>query len=265
MKKRNAIILIVALFVVTVNTTSQTVGLPTDVQSGTSYTWIVNVAPQSVTNMFFSEGGNMLAENDTSMSCDVEIIGDDIVGTYFIGNVSVRANDTEIAKDLVLGVWGTYTEWWPGLFIETGQSNIDALNATAYAAAERVYGNYLNGTMTSRYDNVTVAIWNSSSHAYALESEECIIFDFEQDPTGFGEPQITHLAYSLTSGVLMRANTSYSFGDPYNLAITFVELPDPTPVDFTVDFGGVLIISGIIGGGLLAVIVISYIWLSRRS
>jgi hypothetical protein len=265
MMKRSAIVLLVGFFMLTLNIAPQTVALPTDIQSGTTYSWHVNVAPHSITNMFYSGGGNMLADNGSSMHAEVETIGEDIIGTYSIGNVTVRANDTEIARDLVLGVWGTYTEWWPGLFIETGQSNIDSLNESAYAAAERVYGNYLNGTMTSRYDNVSVFIWNFTAAAYDLENEECIVFDFEQDPTGFGEPQITHLAYSLTSGVLMRANTSYSFGDPYYLSMTYMEPGDPTPVDMSVDFGNLIIISGIIGGGFLAVIVISYIWLSRRN
>lgn len=207
----------------------------------------------------------MLAENLSTMSCVIDDISDDVTGTYIIGNVSVTANDTEIARDLVLGVWGTPTEWWPGLFVQTGESNIEILNATAYAAAERTAGNYLNGTMISRYDNVSVVVWNSTSQVYNQIEVECIIFDYEQDPTAFGEPQITHLAYSLTSGVLVNANTSYSFGDPYNLVLTLVELAPPVPVDFTPYLGGFITFAGLIGGAILAIIVIIYVKSSRNN
>ncbi|MFX1604701.1 MAG: hypothetical protein ACFFDD_02230 [Promethearchaeota archaeon] len=263
MRKRNAFVLLIGLFIVSFNIAPQVVGLPTGIQSYSYLTWTVNVAPRNITIMYYSEGGNMLAENHSTMSCLVRNISDDVVGTFSIGNVTVTANDTEIARDLVLGVWGTYTEWWPGFFVETGQSNIESLNETAYAAAERVSGNYLNGTITSRHDNVSVVVWNKTTRVYDHVDEECIIFDYEQDPTGFGVPQVTHLAYSLKSGVLVAANTSYSFGVPYNLVLSFVVLAPPEVVDFTVNFGPMILFTGLIGGGLVALIVIIYRRLSR--
>ena len=263
MKKRSVIILLVGLFMLTVNITPQTARLPSMIYSGSTVTWRVDVAPQDITIMYYSEGGNMLAENESLMSCMVGSLENDVSGTFAIGNITVTANDTEIARDLVLGVWGSPTEWWPGFFIETGQSNIESLNETAYASAERVTGNYLNGTITSRYENVSLAIWNSTSETYDLVEEECIIFDYEQDPTGFGEPQVTHLTYSLRSGVLVKANTSYSFGIPYNLVINLAEILHPPPVDFTVNLNTMIVIVGFIGGGVLAVIVIIYIRSNR--
>ncbi|TET07029.1 MAG: hypothetical protein E3J86_14230 [Candidatus Thorarchaeota archaeon] len=265
MKKRSAFILMFGLLIITFNVAPQSVGLPTEYQSGDYVTWTVNVAPRNTTIMYYSEGGNMLAENRSIMSCIVDSVANDIVGTYYIGNISVTANDTEIARDLVLGVWGTPTEWWPGMFVKTGQSNIESLNETAYAAAERGPDNFLNGTMSSRYDNVSVVVWNSISETYNTIDEECIVFNFQQDPTGFGEPQVTHLAYSLNSGVLVKANTSYSFGDPYNLVLSLVELAPPIPVDFTVNPGVFITITGVLGGALLAVIVVVYIKLSRSN
>lgn len=265
MRKRSALILLVGLFILTFNITPQAVGLPTEIQSGSYITWTVNIAPRNITNMYYSEGGNMLAENRSHMSFYVDSIADDVVGTFHIGNVTVAANDTEIARDLVLGVWGTHTEWWPGLFVETGQSNIESLNDTAYAAAERLSGNYLNGTMTSRFDDVRVVVWNSTTEIYDHVDEECIVFDYEQDPTVFGDPQVTQLAYSLNSGVLVKANTSYSFGVPYNLVISLVVLaPPPPPVDFPA-WPGILIGPALIGGAFLAAIVIAYTRLSRRN
>ena len=147
MKKKSAFVLLIGLFILTVNVVPQGVGLPTEIQSGSNITWIVDVAPQDITIMYYSEAGNMLAENGSTMGFTVSSVAADVVGTFSIGNITVATNDTEIARDLVLGVWGTHTEWWPGLFIETGQSNIDSLNATAFASAERLAGNYLNGTV----------------------------------------------------------------------------------------------------------------------
>jgi hypothetical protein len=265
MKKRIAFVLLLGLFMLPFIFSPQTFGLPTEIRTGSEITWTVNVAPQDITIMYYSEGGNMLAENGSTMLCAVSSISDDVVGTFSIGNVTVAANDTEIAKDLVLGVWGTPTEWWPGFFVETGQSNIHSLNETAYAAAERGPDNYLNGTMTSRYDNVSVIVWNSTLEVYELVEEDCIIFDYEQDPTSFGEPQITHLAYSLNSGILVKANTSYSFGNPYNLVISLVVLAPPIPVDFSVNQEVLILITGVLGGGLLAFIVVVYMKLSRRT
>jgi hypothetical protein len=167
--------------------------------------------------------------------------------------VSVQANDTDVAKDLTLGVWGTPTEWWPGLFVEVTQLAIDDLNETAYAAAERVSGNYLNGTMESRYEAISLPSGDV----------DCIVFDYEQDPTGFGEPQRTHLAYSLLTGVLIEANTSYSFGTPYELVFRFAEFV-PTAVDYPADLGPFITFLGGAGGFLVAVVVLVFWRLSRK-
>ncbi len=51
-----------------------------------------------------------------------------------IGNVSIMANDTDVARDLVLGV-GIFSGFEPGLFVETGVSNFNELNASAYTSA----------------------------------------------------------------------------------------------------------------------------------
>jgi hypothetical protein len=229
MKRRIVFALMIGFFILVLNTSPQAVGLPTEIKEGTVVTWKVNVAPRNITNMYYSGGGNMLAENDSLMSCSIDSIGDDTVGLFTIGNVSITANDTEIARDLVLGVWGTPTEWWPGLFIKTGSSNIENLNASAYAAAQRVSGNYLNGTMISRYENITISLWNSTTQTYESINEPCITFDYEQDPPLFGDAQITHLSYSLSTGILVMANTSYSFGVPYYFAISLSGVALPLP------------------------------------
>ncbi len=240
--------LLAVFFTIVLTFTPMVSGYSSDVIIGSTIEWRVEVAPNDAFNMYYSEGGFWAAENGSSMTFSIQSIGEDIVGRLTIGNISVIANDTEIAKDLTLGVWGTPTEWWPGLIIDVEEDSIEALNETAYASAERISGNYLNGTMTSHYDNISVG--NTLI--------ECIVFDYEQDPTVFGEPQITHLAYSLASGVLIEARTSYSFGVPYNLEISIMSLGPPT------GDGYYYLTPIILLGLLLAVVVFVYIFLSRR-
>ena len=88
---------------------------------------------------------------------------------------------------------------------------------------------------------------------------ECIVFDYEHDPSGFGEPQVTHLAYALGSGVLVEASTSYSFGVPYILEISLVEVSLPT-VNLPLEQ-----LALILAGSLIAVVIVVYVIRNRSS
>ncbi len=249
MNKKLTLVLVIALFMISTTKTPQASGYSSDIVIGSTIEWRVDAAPSAAFNMFYTGGGGWIAENESSMTLTIENVGEDVGGLFEIGNVTVVANDTEIAKDLTLGVWGTPTEWWPGLIVDVGQFSIESLNATAFASAERVAGNYLNGTMTSHYDNFSVG----------NVLMECIVFDYEQDPSGFGEPQLTHLVYSIGSGLLVEASTSYSFGIPYNLEISLVDssLPPVNPISELYPV--------ILAGALIAVVVMVYVIVSRRS
>ncbi|MHA2359099.1 MAG: hypothetical protein ACXAB5_02405 [Candidatus Thorarchaeota archaeon] len=249
MKRKISLIVLVALLMLSISSAPQVFGYSSAIRSHQTINWEIDAVPSVPFSMYYTEGGNWLADNESFMSFNIDSFDDDVVGTLSLGNVSVLANDTEVAKDLTLGVWGTHTEWWPGLIIKVDSPEVVSLNATAYASAERIEGNYLNGTMTSSYETITIGEYD----------HQCIVFDFEQD---FPGNQVTHLAYSLTTGILIEANTSYSFGTLYELAIRFVNFVEP--VDLTADPGGFITFTGIVGGGLLAVIVIVYIILSRK-
>lgn len=230
-------------------------GYSSEIQSGRAVTWQIESAPEDAFNMYYTGGGNWIAQEDSMIGFEITDFDDDVRGLLSIGNVSVQTNDTDIAKDLTLGVWGTPTQWWPGLFVKVGQSDIESLNSTAYGSAERVSGNYLNGTMISSYETINA---NNEQH-------QCIVFDYEQDPSGFGEPQRTHLAYSLDTGILIEANTSYSFGTPYELVFRFTGIVEVTVVDLIVDPTTFIAVSGLVGGAILAVIVVAYIKLRRSN
>jgi hypothetical protein len=153
-------------------------------------------------------------------------------------------SNTDVARELVFGVWGL-TPFFPGFVVPVGAENIDSLNETAYSSAARVKNNYLNGTMISHYDQLTIG----------GEVYDCIIFDYVQDPSGFGEPQVTHLAYDVDSGILVSGNTSVTFDNPYTLHI---ELSSTTRVP-TPNY----LLIGIVSVGGLVVVLVA-VFLSRE-
>ncbi len=170
--------------------------------------WAVTNASADPVNMWFTGGGICNLSGHVWMFFTVTETEGDAGGVLILGNTTVQANNTDIAIDLALGVWGS-TEWWPGLVVRTGQDDLSLLNQTAYASAERVAGNPANGTMSSYYDNVT-----ASGKAY-----ECIVFEYEQDPGG-GD-QVSYLAYSIETGILVKGSTYVNFSTPYYLEVEY--------------------------------------------
>ncbi len=185
--------------------------------SGNTFvTWEIKSSPDVPFSLFWTGSEYWHAEEGSLVTLNITSIDNEVHGILALGNATLNSTNTNIAKDLALGVWGS-TEWWPGLVVKVGSTNIVELNATAYASAERVHLNYLNGTMISDYQSLTV---NNDTYS-------CIVFEYEQDPTGFGESQKTMLAYDLDTGILVKANTSYSFGVPYILEFELVDIAIP--------------------------------------
>lgn len=256
MRRKLTLLVIVTLLSSSLGSIVGATGYSSQVLPGNIITWQIESTPNVTFNMYYTGGGYWLAQNGSLISFNVESHNNDVEGVFTIGNVTVpTTNDTDIARDLILGVWGTPTEWWPGLFIGVNQSEIDYLNDTAYASAERVAGNYLNGTMESSFDMISDA--NENQH-------QCIVFDYVQDPTGLGEPQRTHLAYALDTGILIEANTSYSASVSYELAFRFAGVATVTIVDLIPDYRILITVLGV-GGGLLLALAILLFWKQVRS
>lgn len=205
--------------------------------------WRVTDAPETAFSLFFSAQIKWLAEVGSSLTFEITEIGDDVEGIVTLGNATWSGNDTDIAKDLTLGVWGL-TPWLPGFVVEIGSENMNSLNETAFAAAQRISGNYMNGTMNSSYEQIVA---NGVTF-------DCIVFNYQQDPS-FGEPQKTFLAYDIVTGVLVVANTSYSFGVPYSFAIEVTSIP------YLAGNNTTFLITA--GGAAIAIIVVLYI-IKRR-
>jgi hypothetical protein len=218
LKRRPALALFMIILALPLFAASGVQGYHTLITSGpagyTEIEWSILEAPGNPIEMIFTGGGFANFSTSDGLYFAVRNATGDVQGRLFMGNYSATAYDTEIAMDLVLGVWGK-VQWWPGLVIEVDQESLEELNLTAYAAAERVSGNYLNGTMTSYYDTLNIT---------GLDVD-CLVFEYQQDPGTMEEPQHTYLAYSLETGILMRANTSYFYGGevfkPYALVLEY--------------------------------------------
>ena len=207
-------------------------GLAPDFWGATEITWTVTDCPSAPFGLFWSGESQWIAQLGSKMVFSVLALGEDVRGQVSLGNATWTSNDTEIAKDLTLGVWGI-TPWLPGFIVAVGNDNLRLLNETAYASAERVFGNYVNGSILSQYESVV-----AGGLAY-----DCLTFQYQQDNTTFGEPQRTYLAYDTVTGVLVKGNTSLSFGTPYSLAVELTSVQSPKTLSAFIGALGVVSIA----------------------
>ena len=208
-------------------------------EGNTQISWTVVDAPDLAVEWLFFQG-SWLANDGSTMNFTILEIDSYLTGELKIGNASLIANNTDLALELLLGVWGII-EFFPGLIIKIGQDNFNTLNETAYASAARVRWNYLNGTMTSSYEEVIVG-----GVVY-----DCLVFEYQQDPTGWGEPQESYLAYDTETGVLIKADTSVFIFNEYRLVLEFNSISQPLPI---------LLLSTVSGGSILVLIVVVILW-----
>lgn len=201
----------------------------------TSITWNVIDSPNVPVAWGWTNEGSWFIEDGSTISFSISEVHSDVEGTLRIGNFTIDANNTDIARELVLGVWGL-TQFFPGLVVPVGEDNLEGLNATAYDSAMRVQGNYLNGTMTSSYEDITIG----------MSAYSCIVFNFVQDTPFFGEAQKTVLAYDTTTGILVRGNTSYSFGEPYSLVIELSSVIQNGVLTSSIVLASIWILAGVL-------------------
>ena len=211
----------------------------------TQLTWTVVETSKGGVSLYWMEGGVIFPTNGSTMSFTILEIDSYIEGELVIGNFTGVANNTEVAQDLLLSIWGL-TPFFPGLVVKIGDDNFNTLNETAYAAAEHVEGNYVAGTMESHYETLVVG---GSSY-------DCLVFDYEQDPPLYGEPQETYLAYHIDTGILIKAITSVTFLEPYKLVLEFSAITTPIPR---------ILLIGAASGVILFVIVIVVIIRMRKT
>ncbi len=254
MKKKDIAAVVLLLTVISMSAITRSQAFANDIQpvmdAITEVNWEVIHVSEGAFSMYFTGGGMCTIENGSIISFVVSEIEDDVGGLLTIGNVSAITNDTEVSRDLVLGI-GIFSTFEPGLFVQVGSGDIALLNESAFTAAERVSGNYMNGTISSLYDNVTIGD----------VEYEAIIFDYVQDPSIAGNPQQTQLIYDVNTGVLLYANTSYWLGEgfaPYWLEFEFIEIVHKGVIDPPIPLLPILI------GTIVLVLLIIVIVAKRR-
>jgi hypothetical protein len=114
MKNLGITLIIATLFLLTpasLTPTGYSPDLTPTVSVSTRITWTVEDAPDVAFALFWSGTGAWFAERDSQMIFDVTRVDDDIEGELTLGNATWTSNDTEIAMDLIIGVWGL-TPWF---------------------------------------------------------------------------------------------------------------------------------------------------------
>ncbi len=231
-----AFLFLVLATLLSVNSVHAQTTFDTNLTANTQITWNVIDAPEQAFALYISGTNKWLAEDESQLIFTIQTIDEDITGQITLGNMTWVANDTTLAMDLTIGIWGL-TPFLPGFFIEVGEENIESLNETAFSSAERVLGNYLNGTMESYFENSTI-----NGVAY-----QTIVFSYVQDDTSFGEPQTTELYYDISNGVLVKCRTTYSFGVPYVLELELDSITPPFPIGWEViAIIGIIAVAGVV-------------------
>ena len=165
---------------------------------------ITNVTNEAV-EFGFGTGTFWQAQTGQALTFENQkIANNELLGLFTIGNLTLSANDSRIAAELVFSIW----PWFPGLI-----SHLD-WNAVDQAATDAASGFYMNGSL----DILTT----STTKSYV----------YHQGPWG---NQNTTLVYDLNAGILLSAYTEFFFLNDYHLGIDFIALTQ-NPTNLTTMF-----------------------------
>lgn len=161
--------------------------------------WKITNVTSEVVEFGFGSGALWKAQAGQPLTFEIQEIADnELSGLFTIGNLTLLANDTRIAGELVFSVW----PWFPGLVSHLDWTTVDQ-DATNAAS-----GYFLNGSL-----DITTT---STTKTYV----------YHQGPFG---NQNTTLVYDLFSGVLLSAFTEVFLLSDYHLGIEFItQTQNPT-------------------------------------
>ncbi len=131
------------------------------------------------------------------------ITSNEVHGIFTIGNLTLPANDSRIAGELVFSIW----PWFPGLVSHLDWAMVDqnAINAAT---------GFMEGELEIRTTATTKT------------------YTYHQGPWG---NQNTSLTYQLRSGILLEGYTEFFFLNDYHLGIEFIGITwNPTSAFFFV-------------------------------
>lgn len=154
--------------------------------------WRINNVTNAAVEYGFGSGTFWQAEADQTISFEIqEIVNDELRGLFTIGNLTIPANDSRIAAEIVFSIW----PWFPGLVSHLDWSSVDQ-SATEVAASF-----YMNGSLEIETTSTTKT------------------YEYHQGPWG---NQNTTLTYDLGTGILLSAYTEFFFLNDYHLGIDFL-------------------------------------------
>lgn len=182
--------------------------------------WRITNATAEVVEYGFGTGTFWQAQAGQALTFEIqEIANGELHGSFTIGNLTLPANDSRIAAELVFSIW----PWFPGL---VSHLNWDAVDQAATDAAMSFY---MNGSLNIRS--------TSKTRTYI----------YHQGPWG---NQNTTLVYDVNSGILLAGYTEFFFLNDYHLGIVFANLTEkPTSLTALLFIGvlGIAVITFIFG------------------
>ena len=163
--------------------------------------WRITNVTEEVVEFGFGSGQFWYARMGQALTFDIQEMGNnEISGIFTIGNLTIPANDSRIAAEIVFSIW----PWFPGLVSHLDWSDVDQ-QATGAATSF-----YMNGSLDIQTTSTT------KSYVY------------HQGPWG---NQNTTLVYDLGTGILLSAHTEFFFLNDYHLGIEFItKTQNPTPL-----------------------------------
>ncbi len=196
---------------VTAQTTSYHPGLHPNPFHSPKLHWRITNVTEEVVEFGFGSGNYWQARTGQELTFKIhEIANDDPHGLLNIGNLTLLANDSRIAAELVFSIW----PWFPGLV-----SHLD-WNAVDQEANDAALSFFMNGSLE--------IITTSTTKTYV----------YHQGPWG---NQNTTLVYDLTTGILLAGYTEFFFLNDYHLGIEFLILTQSPPELATWVFATVLL------------------------
>lgn len=204
----------------TAQTSSYAANLLPNAFSNPKLHWRITNATTEVVEYGFGTGTFWQAQAGQALTFEIQEMTDhEIHGLFTIGNLSLAANNSRIAAELVFSIW----PWFPGLV-----SHLD-WNAVDQAATDAATSFYMNGSLNIRSTAITRS------------------FIYHQGPWG---NQNTTLVYDVNSGILLEGYTEFFFLNDYHLGIEFINLTQrPTSLTTLVFMGalGIAVIIPIFG------------------
>lgn len=178
--------------------------------------WKIKNVTNEVVEFGFGSGTFWQAQAGLALTFEIkEIANDEIFGVFTIGNLTLLANNSQIAAELVFSIW----PWFPGLVSHLDWNTVDQ-DATDAATTF-----FMNGSL----DILTTSTTKS--------------YIYRQGPWG---NQNTTLVYDLVSGILLSAYTEFFFLNDYHLGVDFITLTQTRTSLVTVLFVVILAIVFII-------------------